>query len=85
MMRTTLTLDDDVARMLEALMRRSNRGSKAVVNEVLRAGFLALAERQKRPAEGPYRIQPVSLGKPRLPSLDNVQEVLAAIEGDERP
>lgn len=38
-MRTTLTLDDDVARELQELARRSGESFKEVVNEVLRRGL----------------------------------------------
>lgn len=38
-MRTTLTLDADVAARVRAEMRRSGRGLKAVVNEALRNGL----------------------------------------------
>jgi hypothetical protein len=38
-MRTTLTLDRDVAEALAREMRRSGRGLKAVVNEALRRGL----------------------------------------------
>jgi len=38
-MRTTLTLDDDVARELQELTRHSGESFKEVVNEVLRRGL----------------------------------------------
>jgi hypothetical protein len=38
-MRTTLTLDDDVAKELEAEMRRRGKGMKEVVNAALRRGL----------------------------------------------
>lgn len=38
-MRTTLTLDEDVARELQQLTRRSGESFKEVVNEVLRRGL----------------------------------------------
>lgn len=38
-MRTTLTLDDDVARILEAEAHRQRRSFKEVVNEALRRGL----------------------------------------------
>jgi hypothetical protein len=57
-MRTTLTLDDDVATDLRRLARKTGRPFKAVVNEALRAGIRA---RQSPPAK-PYRLEPASLG-----------------------
>jgi hypothetical protein len=57
-MRTTLTLDKDVAAALKAEARRSGRPLKGVVNETLRAGLLA----RKAPASRRYRLKPVHLG-----------------------
>ncbi|MGH3664671.1 MAG: DUF2191 domain-containing protein [Egibacteraceae bacterium] len=80
-MRTTLTLDDDVAVQLERLRARGDRPFKQLVNEVLRAG-LARADREERGPAGPYT-RGVSLGRPRLPDLDDVSEALAIAEGDD--
>lgn len=81
-MRTTLTLDDDVAARLAELRARGDRRSlKQVVNDVLRAGLAAL-DRERPVPSGPYT-RAVSLGKPRLPDLDDVSEVLAVAEGDD--
>jgi hypothetical protein len=77
-MRTTLTLDDDVAVKLRAAAR--DRPFKTVVNETLRAGFAALERgvpRRKR-----YRTRGFDLGPSLVGSLDNVEEVLARIEGE---
>jgi hypothetical protein len=57
-MRTTLTLDADVARALKEEARRSGRPLKSVVNETLRVGFAA----RKSPVGRRYRLTPVSLG-----------------------
>lgn len=64
-MRTTLTLEADVARSLREEAARSGRPLKNVVNEALRAG---LAARKARPARR-YRLKPVSLGGVR-PGVD---------------
>ncbi len=64
-MRTTLTLDSDVAAELKALARRTGRPLKEVVNEALRAGLHA----RRAPTGRPYRITPVSLGGV-LPGVD---------------
>jgi hypothetical protein len=57
-MRTTLTLENELARVLREEARRSGRPLKAVVNETLRAG---LAARRAKPARR-YQLTPVSLG-----------------------
>ena len=76
-MRTTLTLDDDVA----ARLKRLSRGGrfKDLVNEVLRRGLERLEAREPRPD---YRIKPVRLSPSRT-DLDNVADVLAETEGDD--
>ena len=43
-MRTTLTLEDDLARLLKKLARRTDRSFKEVVNEAIRKG-LSLGDR----------------------------------------
>ena len=45
-MRTTLTLDDDVARLVAEATHREKRSTKAVVNDALRR---ALAPQESRP------------------------------------
>lgn len=57
-MRTTLTLDEDVAADLKRLARRRGKPLKEIVNDALRAGLRA----QRAPAGRPYRLEPVSLG-----------------------
>jgi hypothetical protein len=63
--RTTLTLDDDVARELEATMRRTGRRLKEVVNEALRRG-LRMGKPSARPP--PFRVEPFS--SPFQPGVD---------------
>jgi hypothetical protein len=78
--RTTLTLDDDVAYRLRAEMRRSGKAFRTVVNECLR---LALSSRPRgRDAEPPFVIRARDLGalRPGL-SLDSIGDLLEAAEG----
>jgi len=53
-MRTTVTLDPDVAEMLKVAARRSERPFKAVINDAIRAG-LALERGEPRPYRVPAR------------------------------
>jgi hypothetical protein len=53
-MRTTLSLDDDVAAKLRELAHRRRRPFKEVVNEVLRRGLAAQEVRPRRPR--PFRV-----------------------------
>ncbi len=80
-MRTTLTLDDDVAAQLEQLRRASDVPLKQVVNDALREGLRQMA----RPAKirrKPYRSRVLDLGAARFP-VDNIAEALAFAEGDD--
>lgn len=79
-MRTTLTLDDDVAAALERLRETSDKSLKEVVNEALRLGVQAMGAKPKRGK--PFRTKAADLGACRLNSLDNVAEVIALAEGD---
>jgi len=80
-MRTTITLDDRLARALKDLAHRSGKPFKQVVNETLRAGLEAGAA-PARPR--PYRLKPVSLGGP-LPGIDLTKalQLAAQLEDDE--
>lgn len=80
LMRTTLTLDDDVAAQLERLRRTRDVSLKELVNEILRRGLKDLSAPPKR--REPFHTQVVTLGRPRQASLDNVEEILAIAEGD---
>lgn len=79
-MRTTLSLDDDVAAALERLRKRRKLSLKAAVNEALRQGLATLST-----APGPKartRTRAVSLGRPLVGNVDNISEVLARAEGE---
>jgi hypothetical protein len=52
-MRTTLTLDDDVAERLADLSRETRKPFKAVVNEALRRGL-----GETLPKEPPFHVKP---------------------------
>jgi len=80
-MRTTLTLDDDVAAALDRFRKARKLGLKAALNELLRLGLRHSRAPRRRPR--PYRIRPVRLGSCRLPSLDNIGDVLALIDGEQ--
>jgi Ribbon-helix-helix protein, copG family len=79
-MRTTLSLDPDVAAMLERLRKERDVGLKELVNEALRDALARMSESIPRPRR--FRTQSVDLGRCFLPSLDDVSEALAFSEGD---
>jgi hypothetical protein len=77
-MRTTLTLDADVAAALERLRRARGARLKTLVNDVLREG---LRQMHARPASVErFRTEAVDLGRSRIGSVDNVAEALALAE-----
>jgi hypothetical protein len=77
-MRATLTIDDDVAAMLEQLRGSRDASPKELINEALRRGLRDMAA----PAAGrpPYQTPSVDLGTPRITNIDNISDVLAIIE-----
>lgn len=77
--RTTLSLDDDVARLLEKETRRSGASFKDVVNRVLRLGLMAAS----RPARKPFVVQPRRLGLPSALIYDKVEQLVEHTEGPE--
>ncbi|MGQ0775301.1 MAG: CopG family transcriptional regulator [Pseudonocardiales bacterium] len=79
-MRTTLSLDDDVAARLEQLRARGGRSFRQLVNEALRVG-LAHLDRESAAPRGPFT-RAVSLSAPRLLDVDDVSEALAITEGE---
>ena len=80
-MRTTLTLEPDVAAALERVQREAGLTLKGAVNEALRLGLKAM----EAPAvsRAPYRTPSTSLGKCLIGSLDDVAEALAMGEGED--
>lgn len=75
-----MTLDDDVAAMLEQARERRTVPLKQLVNEALREGLARLETPPSRRA-GPST-KAVSLGRCLLPDLDDVAEALAIAEGE---
>lgn len=78
--RTTLTLDEDVAAKLKAEARKTGRPFKETLNAYLRAG-LSLRKVAK-PAEV-FRVHPHDMGLRPGISLDKINTLLDEIEGPE--
>lgn len=76
-MRTTLSLDDDVAKLLRRELRRSGTSLKAAVNHFLRLGLMVSIKRERKP----FVVHPRSLGLPPGLSYDSVEDLLEALEG----
>lgn len=80
-MRTTLTLDEDVAVLVERVRKDRRTSLKAVVNEALRHGLRQMTAPTSQRA--PFRTRTASLGRCLVGDLDNVSEVLAVAEGED--
>jgi hypothetical protein len=78
-MRTTLTLESDVARRLESEMRRSGKTLKATVNDALRLG-LGLAG---KPIKAPrFEVHAHAFGfKPGV-DLDRINQLVDELDAD---
>jgi hypothetical protein len=79
-MRTTLTIDEDIAVQIEELRRKRDASLKDVVNEALRLGMREMKAPAKR--RKPFRTKPIAMGK-ALIDINNVAEVIAYVEGDD--
>jgi hypothetical protein len=75
--RTTLSLDEDVAKLLRREIRRSGASFKAAVNHFLRLGLMASVKRERKR----FVVHPRPLGLPPALSYDNVEELVEALEG----
>ena len=76
-MRTTLTLDEDVAAAVKAEARRSGKPFKVLVNELLRAA-LYLRRRQKIPQ---FTVQTRPLGVQQGMDYDRIGQLIEQLEG----
>ena len=78
-MRTTLTLDEDIAAKLKAEARRGGRSFRDVVNDTLRRGLMSA---RRSGAQATFTVKARDLGalRPGL-SLDNVADLIEQVEG----
>ena len=81
-MRTTLTLDPDVAAKAKKGAASLRKPLKQIINEALRIG---LDELLQPPRARSYRTKPRPLGLRRGFSYDNIAELLARAEGEDHP
>jgi hypothetical protein len=78
--RTTLTIDDDVAKLVDQEVRRSGDSFKGTVNRLLRLGLTASA---KPRGEKPFVVEPFPLGVGEMLDRHNgsVSALLEELEG----
>ena len=75
-MRTTLTLDDDVAALIKQAMKKKKKTLKEVVNQGLRCGLTS----QEQTDQVKHRTPSISLGLCYLGDVDDISEVLEVAE-----
>ena len=80
-MRTTLTLDPDVAAKLSAEVRRSGRPFKQIVNDYLRQALTAKRAAAPKP---PFHVRTRPVDPTPGITFDNVEALLDQIEGATR-
>jgi hypothetical protein len=79
-MRTTLDIDDDVLDRARSVAAKLKAPFRRVVNEALRAGLPSV----ELPAQSrPYLTTPHRMGLRTGRNLDNIQELLAQVEGED--
>ncbi len=79
-MRTTLTLDEDVAAKISQIRSKEKVSLKTLVNDALRTGLEEYLDGNTKPSV-PYKLKPVRLGA-RLPAIDDVADILSSYESE---
>jgi hypothetical protein len=80
-MRTTLSLDDDVAALIEKVRQAKDVSLKEVVNAALREGLVRMV--QAPAPRKKFHMTVHDAGRCYLPNLDNTAEVLVFAEGEQ--
>jgi len=81
-MRTTLTLDPDVAAALREAQRLTGARQKALVNDALRRGLSSIAG-GKKSRRIRYVTEAVDPGEPAISGIHSVYDMLAFAEGED--
>ena len=79
-MRTTLTLDDDVAAELERLRRTGDASLKDLVNDALRRGLRQLGV-AKKSCKQPFT-RPVDAGECLIGNIDCIGEIMGMLDDE---
>lgn len=79
-MRTTITLDKDVATVITRLRRTQSLTLKQVINDALREGLKHAVP--PPPRRSAFRTRAVDLGRCLIGNVDDVAEVLSVAESE---
>ena len=79
-MRTTLTIDDEVAAGLKRIQKRNpQRSFKDIVNDVMKKGLAVNGDTSRVP----YKIGPLKKTNPKSGlNFDNIGALISLVEGD---
>lgn len=77
--RTTMTLEDDVAELIDRETRRSGRPKKDVVNDAIRRGL----DRRESPSSAPFTVASRPMGLRPGHELTSISTLLDQLEGPE--
>ena len=77
-MRTTLSIDDDVAALVEQEVQRSGESFKGTVNRLLRLGLMATHRPEKRKR---FVVKPLNITFPSGLTLDKTEDIIEFLEG----
>lgn len=78
--RTTVTLDDDVAERVKRESRARGASFRDTLNDLLRSALLNLGN---RPSPKPFKIEPFEMGYKAGLNHDNVESLLEYGEGEQ--
>ena len=76
-MRTTITLDESTAELIQEEMRRSGKTLEETVNESLRAHLTSKTTRPKVP----FKVEPFDMGVYPHLNYDKVWQLIEEVEG----
>ncbi len=79
-MRTTIVIDEDVLDRARAVAAKKKRPFRSIINEAMREGLSLIESKQKQKT---YRMKSRDMGQKSGISIDNIQELLSRIEGED--
>ena len=77
-MRTTLTIDDDIAGLVEQEMRQSGESFKGTINRLLRLGLIASKNPEPRKR---FVVTPRALNTGLGTRYEKVEDLIESLEG----
>jgi len=75
-MRTTVTLDPDVAAKIKAEMKRTGKSFKEVLNALVRKGTTVVPAEPRKP----FKVRPIASGEKPGFAWDNISELLGQLD-----